>query len=157
MALIAWVLVTCRGHFSGSLRGAYKNAPGVFILAYISCNTHNRMNGAGAGAGAGSAAGSAAGTRPVTTKFADRRNPKTVKAETKAARRFRARDASVRRFNPAAQSGTGIRVLRGVRVAYDLQTGAPGNPAGPYKDYGRNKDTALHSVPLPLEPYTVHL
>ena len=51
---------------------------------------------------------------------------------------------------PAGPEGTGFHDLRGVRVAYDVRTGAPGNPAGPWKSFDpRTGKLDRFTVPLP--------
>jgi hypothetical protein len=42
-------------------------------------------------------------------------------------------------FNPKVPVGTGFHELRRARVAYDLTTGAPGNPDGPWKTTQRTR------------------
>ncbi len=54
-------------------------------------------------------------------------------------------------FNPKVPIGTGFHELRGARVAYDLTTGAPGNPDGPWKQ--RHASPAMFHVPLPLDAF----
>ena len=55
------------------------------------------------------------------------------------------------RFNPAVPVGTGFHELRGVRIAYDLTTGAPGNPDGPWKT---TQTQRMYAVPQAVDPFT---
>ena len=57
-------------------------------------------------------------------------------------------------FNPKVPVGTGFHELRRARVAYDLMTGAPGNPDGPWKAYTAEIRTPdRYHVPLALDAF----